>query len=934
MDNIISIHYNSDWEFEYPLPASYDNCPFKITLYTIDYEDNRYEAYFDGTSYVNCTKTDSNSIIVHIDNFTFYPGCVRVRVEYFIDSASFNDGIYNGIHAEKTNIYTTKAKSETTAVTFEGSSLPNFDAVNIANNVETALNDINDKSEELEEALSTLSDANEQAEALLDELNEWKETTDNLVDKDTLDEYAKLTDLNQYMTEDEVSDWLENYYTKTECNTRYYTKTQIDAMLNEINPTVDLSDYATKEDLANAITGSGNITLDDYVSKAELSSCGYLTQHQSLNDYATKNWVYSQNYITLDYLDDEDILHVDLDGYVKYEDLNLDDYATKTWVGNQGFLTQHQSLEGLASQSWVQNQHYLTQHQSLANYVTTSALNNRLNSYATNDYVENRIQEISRIDLSSYATKAWVQNQGFLTEQLWERGSGLGSIKSPTAYDASGNNAVAEGYYTLANEINSHAEGDNTKAYGISSHVEGHYTCTYGDFAHAEGVNTVASADSSHAEGWFTYSFGWDSHTEGSYTKTYNIAEHAEGHYNVTHGSQNNQWQGTGSYTISSIGIGTSEEDRKNAFEVMQNGDIYAYGVGNYDGTNPESAYTLKETVDSLSERIDNITIESIDLSSYVSKQELSTCGYLTSHQSLDDYATKAYVLEKVSGLSGNVDLSSYVSYSFLSSQSYITSNDFTSELNRYYTAREIDDKLDEISSGGVDLSNYPTYSYTNSRYVTYAYATENYPTYAYVEGRYLKTHQPLTDYATKTYVMEKINSIEISGGVDLTDYVTKTQLSNAGYITSIPSEYVTQAELSANGYLTSHQSLSDYATKTYVMDKISAIEISGGVDLSDYVTKTQLSNAGYLTSHQSLSGYATQTWVQNQNYLTQHQSLSGYATETYVMNKINGIEPVTYNVSYTGSITQTISIWQGTQAQYNALSDYTTYQLYLIAQS
>ena len=52
-------------------------------------------------------------------------------------------------------------------------------------------------------------------------------------------------------------------------------------------------------------------------------------------------------------------------------------------------------------------------------------------------------------------------------------------------------------------------------------------------------------------------------------------------------------------------------------------------------------------------------------------------------------------------------------------------------------------------------------------------------------------------------------------------------------------------------------------------------------------VAVSELTNdAGYLTEHQSLSGYATETWVGNQGYLTQHQSLSGYATENWVGNQ------------------------------------------------
>jgi len=37
----------------------------------------------------------------------------------------------------------------------------------------------------------------------------------------------------------------------------------------------------------------------------------------------------------------------------------------------------------------------------------------------------------------------------------------------------------------------------------------------------------------------------------------------------------------------------------------------------------------------------------------------------------------------------------------------------------------------------------------------------------------------------------------------DLTSYVTKTELANCSYLTSIPSEYITQQELSTNSYTT-----------------------------------------------------------------------------------------------------------------------------------
>lgn len=62
-------------------------------------------------------------------------------------------------------------------------------------------------------------------------------------------------------------------------------------------------------------------------------------------------------------------------------------------------------------------------------------------------------------------------------------------------------------------------------------------------------------------------------------------------------------------------------------------------------------------------------------------------------------------------------------------------------------------------------------------------------------------------------------------------DYVTNSELSTRGYLTSIPSEYITETKLANKNYLTSIP--------------------------TEYVTETELNKKGYLTEHQSLDGYA-----------------------------------------------------------------------------
>ena len=153
--------------------------------------------------------------------------------------------------------------------------------------------------------------------------------------------------------------------------------------------------------------------------------------------------------------------------------------------------------------------------------------------------------------------------------------SGVQAHAEGLSSEAHGNSSHAEGS-SFAYGNYSHAEGNKTKAYGGSSHSEGTLTQVKegANNAHAEGLSTQANASQSHAEGMNTVANGDHSHAEGFGTVTNNECEHAEGKYNKSNSS-----------TRHSIGIGSSDSDRKNAVEVMENGDVYIFGVGGYDGT-------------------------------------------------------------------------------------------------------------------------------------------------------------------------------------------------------------------------------------------------------------------------------------------------------------------------------------------------------------
>ena len=149
-----------------------------------------------------------------------------------------------------------------------------------------------------------------------------------------------------------------------------------------------------------------------------------------------------------------------------------------------------------------------------------------------------------------------------------EAGRGISITTGETADTVSFNLPISAGTGT-----NSIIEGLGTFASGNYSHAEGGATSAKGIASHSEGMNARAKGVASHAEGSETYANGIASHAEGNGTITNNASEHASGQYNnsvsasTTFGDSGN--------TLFSVGNGTENEARHNAFEIRQNGDIY-----------------------------------------------------------------------------------------------------------------------------------------------------------------------------------------------------------------------------------------------------------------------------------------------------------------------------------------------------------------------
>lgn len=148
----------------------------------------------------------------------------------------------------------------------------------------------------------------------------------------------------------------------------------------------------------------------------------------------------------------------------------------------------------------------------------------------------------------------------------------------------------------------SHVEGTGNIAPKASVTLEGLDTGATASFVnganHAEGAGNLAGAAASHAEG-IRNEIGdnaYASHAEGIKNTTQNRAEHASGQYNKSNKATNTF--GDAGNTLFSVGCGTSDADRKNAFEVMQDGTCKYYDVATGEQINVGVAKELSKPFD------------------------------------------------------------------------------------------------------------------------------------------------------------------------------------------------------------------------------------------------------------------------------------------------------------------------------------------------
>lgn len=234
------------------------------------------------------------------------------------------------------------------------------------------------------------------------------QSLEHLVTKEELESKGYLKahqDISGLVTKQELED--KHYLTTHQDVSNLATNAKVEAVENRVQelenkPPVDLSTLATKEEVEAVRNSQPKIDTSTLVTKQELEDKHYLQEHQSLANLVTKDELEAKGYLDAhqsleEYAKKSEIPHVDTTGFV-----------TKDELAQKGYLTAHQSLENVVTKAELEQKGYLTNHQDISNLATNSKVSeveNRVNTLENAGFLK------AHQDLSSYATKEEVSKK-------------------------------------------------------------------------------------------------------------------------------------------------------------------------------------------------------------------------------------------------------------------------------------------------------------------------------------------------------------------------------------------------------------------------------------------------------------------------------------------------------------------------------------------
>ena len=576
---------------------------------------------------------------------------------------------------------------------------------------------------------------------------------------------------------------------------------------------VDKSDVVTKEELKEALKNVGGIATEGLLTevKAEETYAKKSEAVDNTNFELVKNRV-----LALELKTDKDIVYDDSEVKERLTTLenkppvDLSNYATKEELRN---VSGSQPLaDNLVTKEELENKHYIS---DVSNLATKDELNEVRNSQPTVDtsnlVTRDELEAKGYVkDLSEYAKKSELYNDSDLKarvevlEQKTDKDTVYDDTPLKERVTALESKAIEGGAYddsdlrnrvvALESKEDKDTKYDDTEVKRRLTELESKPVVDTSVFITEEKLNSkgyltlhqslenVVTKEELESKGYLT------THQDIS-----NLATKEELANTVTKEEFNNKHYVT-------------EEELNNKAYLTSHQDLSNYALKS-EIPQPYNDSTLNERVTALESkaieggayddtdlrnRVTNLENKpNVDLTNYVTNEQLENKHYLTQHQSLDNLVTKeelnskGYVTEETLNTKGYLtehqNISHLVTKDELETKGYLTQHQSLEEYakkSELYNDTEVKQRLATLENKpNIDTSNFVTNEQLEAKH-------------------YLTEHQPLTHLAT-TSDLEALRNVavsksELSKKVDVTEYnsfkdsvVTKTELTEKGYLTT-----------------------------------------------------------------------------------------------------------------------------------------------------
>ena len=636
----------------------------------------------------------------------------------------------------------------------------------------------------------------------------------------TLENKAPV-DLSNYATKEELRNvsgsqpLADNLVTKEELEAKHYIS--------------DVSNLATKEELQEVRNSQPTVDTSHLVTKDELESKGYLTTHQDLSEYAKKSELYNDSDLkarveVLEQKTDKDTVYDDTP--LKERVMALESKAIEGGVYDDSDLRNRVvALETKEDKDTkyddTEVKHRLTELENkpavdTSFFVTEEKLNSKgyisdISGLATKQELANAVTK-DELEAKHYVTEEELNNKAYLTQQNLDNYA----LKSelPTPYNDS-----------LLNERVTALEG---KA------IEG------GAYNDTDLRNRVINLENKPPLDTSEFVTNQALESRGYIKDVSNLVtkDELEGKHYIS--------------DISNL-VTKEELESKNYL------------------TTPYNDTPLKERVEVLENKVDKDTIyndtelrnrvevlenkPNVDLSNYVTSEQLENKHYLTQHQELTHLATASdlealrNITVSKSELNNKVDTTEFNSFKDnVVTKTELAEKGYISDLSNYVTKEELHEATE------IDYSNIVTTDELEAKH----YVTE---TELNNKG-FLTQHQDISNLATKEEIKKFVTHEE------LPQPYNDTNLSNR--VTALESK----------------QDKDTIYNDTELRNRISTLESRPNIEVSTLVTKDELASKGYLTTP-----YNDSALVSRVNALESKQDKDTVYNDTEVKQRLTALE-------------------------------------------